>query len=147
MSVLVLIAQYPTFLVTYHDTINHTSSPIHEHMRYVHTRNAGSGNLLAGAALYHRRFAILTTAKKVDTVSTCVSRYRVPARHLREQKSEPRCENKMDEKVRDTSGKVSAHRCHDNPRIGKNKLAATCLGRTVPLHVYYIQFSLSMEGM
>jgi len=35
------------------------------------------------------RLAILTIAKMFDSVSIFVSRYRAPAHHLREQKSEP----------------------------------------------------------
>jgi len=92
------------------------------------------------------RLAILTIAMMFDSVSIFVSRYPAPARHLRE-KSEPQCRKTMGEKNRDISGKISAYRCHDKPRSGENRLVATCLGRTVLLHVYYIQFSLSTGGI
>jgi len=63
-------------------------------------------------------------ATTFDSVSIFVSRYRAPARHLREQKSEPQCRKKVGEKNRDTSGKISVYRCHDKPRRGENKLVA-----------------------
>jgi hypothetical protein len=94
------------------------------------------------------RLAILTIAKMFDSVfDICIALSFSSPPSTREEVRTTQCRKKMGEKDRDISGKISVYRCHDKPGRVENKLVATCLGRTVLLHVYYIKFYLSTEGI